>query len=134
MEEKVFEIITVFLKEKKISFDVDRHSTTDNFELYIGSDSGFIQVEYSELRNEASVCIQFYSKLDRQGNSLYNSSIEISEIIDLHTEIEQLIYEVKENIRTVSKIKSLIDKIQEICDENNLEIDDFITVEYNFEE
>ena len=124
MEEKVFEIITVFLKEKKISFNVDRHSTTDNFELYIGSDSGFIQVEYSELRNEASVCIQFYSKIDRQGNSLYNSSIEISEIIDLHTEIEQLIYEVK----------SLIDKIQEICDENNLEIDDFITIEYNFEE
>lgn len=38
----------------------------------------------------------------------------------------------KEINRQISKIENLINKIEELCEENNLDVEDFITVNYDF--
>jgi hypothetical protein len=133
----VCETIENFLKENKIRFSIEDSDNNGLFyELYISSISGFIQVEYNlDKEDDNDIYIQFFSKIDTNGNSLYESNwSNYQENQDsLESEIEALISGIKTINQGIAKIEAKINQIKDICEEYSLEIDNFISIEYDFD-
>ena len=132
-KQNVYENIENYLKDNKIRYIVQNFPGCDNYELFLGSMSGFIQVETSEDEDDDSVTFQFYSKIDGDGNSLYHSNADTEdEDFSLEDEIDALIDAIKKMNLVVAKIQTKIEQIKEICSENEMNYEDFITIVYNF--
>jgi hypothetical protein len=133
----VCETIENFLKENKIRFSIEISDNTGVFyELYISSISGFIQVEYNlDKEDDNDIHIQFFSKIDTNGNSQYESNwSNYGENQDsIEAEIEALISGIKTINQGIAKIEAKINQIKDICEEYSLEIDNFISIEYDFD-
>ena len=131
-KQNVYENIDNYLKENKIRYIVQNFPGCDTYELLLGSMSGFIQVETIDEYDD-SVTFQFYSKIDDNGNSLYNSNADTEdEDFSLEDEIDALIDAIKKINLVVAKIETKIEQIKEICSDNEMDYEDFITIVYNF--
>ena len=130
------ELIENYLKSKKIKYSIDNE---DNFglvyEIYVGSLECYLQVEYDlEKIEDESVVVQLFTEVDDSGNSLYNVTWENDEHYDsLESEIDTLIDETKLLNKAVIKIGRKVEEIIEICEEHNLDLREFIQIEYNFD-
>jgi hypothetical protein len=51
----------------------------------------------------------------------------------MEDEIEQLIDATKKLNAVINKVRNKIEQIQEICDENELDINEFISLNYDFD-
>lgn len=122
------------LKENKIKFvsetDIykDGEAMTEDITMYIGSFEVCIMIECSE----EEVIVTFY---DNGDNSAYE---ECEEIIDPSEwdpsgSIQGLIDFVKQKLKTEAKIASLIEKIEELCEESQLNVEDYIIVTKSFD-
>ena len=133
-KQNVYENTENYLKDNKIRYIVQNFPGCDTYELFLGSMSGFIQVETSvEDVDDDSVTFQFYSKIDGDGNSLYHSNADTEdEDFSLEDEIDALIDAIKKMNLVVAKIQTKIEQIKEICSENEMDYEDFITIVYNF--
>jgi hypothetical protein len=95
--------------------------STTNYELLIGSQSCWLQVEEAE----DFVVVQFYDDAD---NGVYSEQTDFSEPTSIVDEIEALIEHTKNKIKAEAKIESLVNKINDICNEYQLDMGDYITI------
>ena len=136
-KQNINEKIENYLKEEKIRYNIiSQDSKSCLYELFLGSESGYIQVEY-DMDNDTDdyIVAQLYSRTDDNEVSIYHydwdnesenhGSIEIN--------IEVLVEEVKKINKAISKIKSKIEDIRNICEEYGLEFEEFIELNYTFE-
>jgi len=131
------EVIDTYLKENRIKYTTDHEDSMGMvYEIYVGSLECYLQLEYNmEDENDDVVFVQLFTKVDDWGESLYHQTWESdSEDGDtIEREIEVLIQETKRLNSVVNKIRNKIEQIQEICDENELDIEEFITINYDFD-
>lgn len=132
----VCETINTFLKQEKIRYSISgQDSKGCLYELFVSSTSGFIQVEYNlDDEKDDYVILMLYTDIDNSGNSIYHSDWDNeSEGNDsLEGEIEQLLDSVKRINQAIIKISTKIEQIRDICDEYELDFDEFITLNYDF--
>lgn len=132
----ISESISKYLKQNRINYLISDESDKGVlYELLIGYRSAFIQIEY-ELSDDNDDDIELHLFIDNYNSNMYYSDISNEEInsYSLENEIEQLIDATKSLNRAVAKISSKIEQIRDICDEYNLDIEMFITLNYNFNE
>lgn len=132
----ISESISKYLKQNRINYLISDESDKGVlYELLIGYRSAFIQIEY-ELSDDNDDDIELHLFIDNYNSNMYYSDISNEEInsYSLENEIEQLIDSTKALNRAVAKISSKIEQIRDICDEYNLDIEMFITLNYNFNE
>jgi hypothetical protein len=132
----ICESIENFLKSKHIKFSIDDPEPRGvTYELYVGSLSCFLQIEY-DLDNETDdlVIVQLFTNTDNSGNSLFHYEWDNEKDDDsLDVEIETLIQETKRINSLINKIRNKIEQIQDLCDENQLDIENFISINYDFD-
>jgi hypothetical protein len=129
------EKVSDWLRSKKIKFtlDDDEFDNDHYFEFWIGSGKGGIMLEYSPIESNVMPTIQIFSKVDNGGNSLYESIFEYNgDFENLTSEIEELIDYIKLENRIIAKIESKIDEIKALCDELQIDSEQFISVNYEF--
>ena len=133
----VCEKIDNFLKQEKIRYSIsDQDSKGCLYELFVSSTSGFIQVEYNlDDEKDDYVVLQLFTNVDNSGNSIYHSDWDNeSEGGDsLEGEIEQLIDGVKRINQAIAKISTKIEQIRDICNEYELDFEEFIILNYDFD-
>lgn len=132
--DNVYEVIDNYLKENKIRFSITPDGGDNFYELFLGSESGFIQIETNLNDSEdKGVFFQFFSKVDNYGNSLYHSQQDTDDKnFDLIGEIEELITNIKKLNQVIGKIQNKLDDIKNICEENEMNVEDFIEIIYDF--
>jgi hypothetical protein len=81
------------------------------------------------------IVLQLFDKVDYNGNSVYHSDWdnEDENADSVEGEIENLIEAVKRINQGVGKINAKIEQIKDICEEYNLEFEEFITLNYDFD-
>lgn len=134
--DKVKNIIEEHLKSLKLRYFYDG----DLLEFNLGSEDGFIEFDYDEI----TLNIRMHSANSSYGVSQYDEcyncyklnniildDVELNDI--LVSGIDELCNAIRNNIRAISKIESYINKIIDIVNEQNLELDTFITINYDFE-
>jgi hypothetical protein len=133
----VRDLIESYLKDNRIKYSTDLEDSKGlTYELYVGSLECYLQVEYDlDDENDEFIIVQLFTEIDKDGNSLYHQDWdnEGEEIDGLNGEIETLIQETKRVNSLVNKIHNKIEQIQEICDDNDFNIEEFITINYNFD-
>lgn len=132
----IIQHIEEILKNLKIRFTIiNRDSKGCHIQLYISSIEGNIQVEYSlDDVNDNYFCIQFFTDIDSDGLSLYYSHWDNDSNDSIEVEIEELLNSIKRINQGISKIQTKINQIKDICEEYNLEFDNFIGVLYDFDD
>lgn len=101
------------------------------FELMVGSESCYVQVEWYGSENEDdSVLMQFY---DDGEEPLYESTEDITSIDQVEENVIQLYDFTKDKIKKLTRILGHINSIKAICEELGVEHDRFIDVVYSFE-
>lgn len=117
--------ITSYLVKNKIRFVIIEENDLGAFlEVIVGSLIGYIQVEYN--LNEADDNEVVIQKFVRFGNEdftleVYDADIGTGlDISEIESELEGLIEKTKVLTITLSKIETHINKIIEICEENQL--------------
>jgi hypothetical protein len=133
-KDNAVQILIDLLRTNKINYTIE-DSSNEYFHLHVGSYDCGIQLEFGEF---GDVLFDFHTKINYDGNSLYESMIEgyEEEIITLDMVEEQLLIlveEAKKYSRVISKIEAKIEQIKDLCTDNDLNIDDFIRIEFDFE-
>lgn len=133
----ICQTIEDYLKSKKIRYSIsDSDSKGLLYELYIASIECYIQVEYDlDKEDDEYIVLQLFDKVDYYGNSIYHASWdnEDENADSIEGEIDNLLEAVKRINQGISKISAKLDQIKEICEEYNLEFEEFITLNYDFD-
>lgn len=129
------QIISDYLKSQNVRFDIsDKNNFGFMCQLYISSVESFIQVEYNLDDEEDDVIyVQLFTEIDSNGVSLYHSNWDNESNESIEGEIDELMSSVKRINQGLSKIQAKLDQIRDICDEYNLEFDEFIDVLFDFD-
>lgn len=129
INEKIESFIIDNLKSKRIKFDQD----DTLFKLYIGSETSLIEYYPSETN---TIEIAFYTS-EKHGRILYDNYIfyepETVNINDIDNEIDELVSFTKDFVKSVSKIEQKINDIRAICDDIQIDMSEFISVNYDFD-
>ncbi len=131
----VYKEIDSILNESNIRFNLrDKDARGGNYELFVGSMPCFIQIETSdETSDDETVSFQFYTDIDKQGIALYHTYPKSDDKnFDLEDEINSLIEKTKKLNTVISKIEKKIEQIKEICEEYQLEVENFIEITFDF--
>ncbi len=130
------QIIEDFLKSEKIRYSIDNENNFGLiYELYVGSLECFIQIEY-DLQKEGDeyIVVQLFTDIDDNGFSLYDQTWENDgNCGDIVGAIGELIDETKRINSIVNKIRKRIEQIEEICEEEGMDLNNFLTIKYDFE-
>jgi hypothetical protein len=136
LKHNIRQVIEDFLKSNHIKYSTDNEGSKGLiYEIYVGSLECYLQVEYDlEDKGNHYIVVQLFTKVDDYGNSLYHSEWENDNNGDsIEGEIETLIQETKKINSLVNKVRNKIEQIKEICEENEFNIEEFITVNYDFD-
>lgn len=106
--------------------------------MLIGSLKCYIQIEY-DLENEedSEVVCQGYIRNYAERYDIFNDILDIEDgddEVNVEIVIEELITICRELNRSIGKIHNKIIQIREICEENNMPMDDYIKVVFDFDE
>jgi len=134
----VCQVIEDYLNSNKIRYDIhDSCSRGLTYTLHISSRGCYIQVEFNlDDNNDNYVVLQLYDSVDDIGESIYHQTWDnYDEHVDsIDGEIENLIESVKRINKGIVKISAKINQIKDICEEYELTFEEFITLEYDFDE
>jgi hypothetical protein len=123
-----------YLKDNRIRYTIS-NSDPDvvYYELFLGSLESNLQIEYN-LADDTDdfVVVQLYTKVDAYGDSIYHNTWDSENEDDLIEEIDTLVRESKKLNLVISKIGNLVDRIREIYVENELDMEKFIELNYDF--
>lgn len=116
-----------YLEGKRLSYVVHGESDdiTINYEIFVGSQTCWVQIETDDEEGDGYVAMQFY---DRPENPAYEEMIDITESEGSIDYLEELVEYTKTKIKAEAKIESLIQKIIDICDDYQLNLDDYIEI------
>jgi hypothetical protein len=134
-KDNVNEIIIDYFKQNKIRFNIQyQDDDSINYEIFISYIKCYIQIEYGEI-----LYFQFYTEVNEFGESIFHNSFELyhndsEQVEKLQSEIDSLIEETKKINSAISNINKKIEQIKDICEENQLDINQFITILYDFDE
>jgi hypothetical protein len=131
----VYKSIEEYLKEQGIRYDITPDPSGNFYELFLGSEPGFIQVEVDPNDpDEGDVFFQFFSKVNDQGNSIYHDQWDtFNKNFDLIGCIDELIAKIKALNKAITRIGYKIEDIKSICEENEMDFEEFILIVYDFE-
>jgi hypothetical protein len=130
------QVIEDYLKSEHIKYITEGENSKGlMYEIYVGSLECYLQVEYNlDEDNDNDIVVQLFTKVDSYGDSLYHVDwISWKEEGSIEDEIEALIQKTKKINSFVNKIRNKIEQIQEICEENEFDIEEFITINYDFD-
>jgi hypothetical protein len=131
------DVIESYLKNNRLKYTIDNEDSKGLFyEIFVGSLECYLQIEYDlDDDNDVYVVIQLFTKVDDYGMSLYRQDWDnkTDGADSLEGEIETLIQETKRLNGVINKIRNKIEQIKEICEENDMEFDEFITLNYDFD-
>lgn len=101
------------------------------YEIYVSSIVANIQVEYNLENNDDNyLVVQFFLN----DTSLYHSEWDNESPNDsIEDEIEELINATKRINQGISKIRTKIEQIKDICEEYNLKLNRFLDLIYDFD-
>jgi len=130
--------IESYLKDNKIKYTTNYEDSKGLvYEIYVGSLECNIQVEYYLDNDEDNyIVLQLFTQVGKyNGRSIYHQDWdnENKSLDSMEDEIEQLIDATKKLNAVINKIRNKIEQIQEICDENELDINEFISLNYDFD-
>jgi hypothetical protein len=126
-EDNVIQEVSAMLKSLRIPFTYEENV----FELMVGTESCYIQVEYVGGEDEQkSVFMQFY---DDGEKAMYEESDDISTIDQVEANVEQMVMFMKEKIKKVAKILNHVNAIIAICEDLDVDHEKFIEVVYDFD-
>jgi hypothetical protein len=127
----ISEHIQTILREKRIKYVfLNEYSDVDILELFISHIPAYIQFDYS--KDDDSFILQLYTEDDRYYFSEYYSECKNCDGVDI--EIDNLINSVKTYVKLINKIEKKIDEIRELCSEHDLDIEKFITINFDSSE
>ena len=118
-------IIETLGKLNFIIHDEEPHDTI-NYEILLGSQTCWIQLEIAE----GYCVIQLY---DHPEDATFSEILEIYEMTDVSGDIQELIEPTKSKIKAEARIESYIQKIYDICEEAQLNVDDYISLNHDFD-
>jgi hypothetical protein len=131
------DVIESYLKNNRLKYTIDNEDSKGLFyEIFVGSLECYLQIEYDlDDDNDVYVVIQLFTKVDDYGMSLYHQDWDnkTDGADSLEGEIETLIQETKRLNGVINKIRNKIEQIKEICEENDMEFEEFITLNYDFD-
>lgn len=128
-------IIEAHLKANQIKFSIqENNSKLCIYELFVSSLPCFVQVEYNLDNDDPDVLITFFSEVKSDGLSAYSQEWESYHDSDdsIESHIDDMIDYVKLINRVHAQIVRKIEEIREICEEHELDVDEYIKVEYDF--
>jgi lysyl-tRNA synthetase class II len=131
------QVIEDYLKSERIKYTTEGENSKGlMYEIYVGSLECYLQVEYNlDDDNDNDIVVQLFTKVDSYGDSLYHVDwLNWKEGDSIETEIESLIQQTKKINSLVNKVRNKIEQIKEICEENELDIEEFITINYDFDD
>ena len=131
-KENVQEIIEKYLESKRIRYEVDSTNTLLYYILHTGTEKGHIQVELPEKEEDDTMAFQFFSTLKYCDSLYFESKYSDNKDFDLPAEIDALLLALKNINNTIAGIELHINKIKQLCTENNLNWQQFIDVLYDF--
>lgn len=122
------------LRDSKIKFIsetdtyMDGEAITEDITMYVGSFEVRIMIECSE----EDVTVTFY---DNGDDSTYDEREEVIDPLewDPSGNIQGLIDFIKQKAKVEAKIASMIEKIEELCEEAQLNVEDYIIVTKSFD-
>ena len=95
-------------------------------------------VKIWEIVNEKDnhVVLQLFSKIDDYGNSFFHQDWdnECEHCDSIEGEIDNLVEHVKKLNQAIAKISTKINQIKDICEEYELDFEEFIQLNYDFDE
>jgi hypothetical protein len=133
-ETDIVETIGGYLKKTlKVKYTVEyRDSNGVFFQLNTGLIKSYIHVEYNETDDWVNVIL--YTEPGGDGVSLYEQEWEnIESGFSLEDQIDNLISTTKRLNKVVSKISSKVDDIMKLCYDNDIDYENFISVNYYFD-
>lgn len=86
----------------------------------IGDENPTLQLEYSVNKNLGQIWISFWFKD-------FGEAGEYNNVEDIEENLYQIVEKSKEYNKYVSKIRKKLEQIEEICEEYDLDMSDFIT-------
>lgn len=125
---KVCDTLSEFFKKKKHKFTFEIISGTGQFTIFCGSEEYGTMVECGK---DGSVSVKYYA--DEEGNENdtdVDEDVEDPETWDPEPSFGEFMFNYKEVLRAYSKIQGHLNKIYDICENSNMEFDNFITIEH----
>jgi len=121
--------IVNLLKNQRINYVIHGGETdTINYEIFVGSKACWVQIETDDTDNEGYVVVQLY---DTTEDSTFEESIELKSDDNIENVLAiliELIDYTKNKISVEAKIETLIQKIIDLCNQNQLNIDNYIEI------
>jgi len=123
-----------YLRENRYNFEVDDYGGDMYYCIFQGNIFCFVALE---LIDEKVVTAQYYIRMTKDSyDDLYYLETEWDkyELKDIIEYTEQLIDRGKELNSAINKIRVKLEQIKEIMEQNDLEFEEFITLNFNFDE
>lgn len=127
--------------KKKFTLTEDKKYEVLIFELDVNPEVVYIDVSYLDEDGNFSpdgVEIVFYTHPSQEGHIFYENTFIPTDSEDLTGDLESEISELLEQSKVINKALKKIHKklqdIEEICSEVGISFEDFITVEYSFQD
>jgi hypothetical protein len=119
-----------YLKQNKIKYSTEPDNNHILYELFLGSISAFIQLDWDD--KDDNVGIELYCFSTDYYGYLYERSISTDSNDEFFTEIEALLTATKNINKALSKIENKLEDIKAICEENEIELKSILNINYKF--
>jgi predicted RNase H-like nuclease (RuvC/YqgF family) len=123
-----------WLRNNKINFNVDKHESEDiYYTIFQGNLVCYIMLEL--INNKIEAHQGYIRKSEDEWNDIYTLEIywNENELKDLIESTEQLLQKAKELNSAINKIRNKVEQIKEICEEIDMNYEEFIIINFDFE-
>ena len=119
------EAIESALKATRQKYTIDKDLGTTNFDILIGSHKVYVQIEAGSDTNPSGVA-QFYD--DPEGGR-FDETEDIQHVYwDPSDKLGELMQFAKTKVKAEAKIEALLERIYDVCQDADLDIEDYIKV------
>ncbi len=124
----VKDITSNILKGLKLKFNLDDElSDFYLYEVYVGSETLMIQVE-TDTKQDDLVILTVFDEAQKWEEMIDGTNQSSINDLDIEGLIEDAVSKTKNDIKIKAKIIAKIEQIKELCNENDLDVDDFIEI------
>ncbi len=129
----VKDITSNILKGLKLKFNLDEElSDYYIYEVYLGSETLMIQVE-TDTKQDDLVILTVFDEAQTWEEMIDGTNQSTIDDLDIGFLIEDAVSKTKRTTKVKAKIIAKIEQIKELCNENDLDVDDFIEINQDIE-